>query len=196
MPPRRSDPCGASRGACRDASGGACAAPASPPAPAALAAARRRFENGDATLKQLAAELGLSPRRLGALARRDGWTKPARPPARRRAGARPPAGRAALVARLWAAAARQMDEIEAALASAPGEGQVREREARLMAMLVRVAAGLAAIERAGAAPAAGRETQAHDGDAAFPDDADAFRRTLESRIDALLRRRPAGDLPG
>lgn len=100
-----------------------------------------------------------------------------------------------------------MTEIETALANAPGDGAAREREARLMAMLVRVAAGLSALERsggaggasgeAGASPAgagdgasaaeraAGMEGAGDAADAGLPDDIDSFRRELEGRIAAL-----------
>ncbi|GHE57440.1 hypothetical protein GCM10019059_16080 [Camelimonas fluminis] len=100
------------------------------------------------------------------------------------------------MARLWAAAERHMSEIETALAAAPGDGAAREREAKLMAMLVRVAAGLAALERTVAGQMSGREVQGDDAGAGLPDDIDGFRRELAERIAALRRRGAVDDVSG
>lgn len=167
-----------------------------------LAACRQRFEAGEATLPALATELGVSARRLGLIRRQQQW----KTPSRRAGGAAsgkgpyvtPPAvdsaqksmERPQLVRRLWAAAGRHMSEIEKALAVAPGDGAAREREAKLMAMLVRVAAGLAALERSVAVgDDAGKGGHGDDAGAGLPDDIDGFRRALAQRIAAL---RPGG----
>ncbi|MFD2677606.1 hypothetical protein [Camelimonas lactis] len=89
-----------------------------------------------------------------------------------------------------------MNEIEAALAAEPGDGAAREREAKLMAMLVRVATGLAALERAIASEPSGKGGQGDDAGAGLPDDADGFRRELAARIAALRRRGAADDVSG
>ncbi|MFC3639743.1 hypothetical protein ACFONL_20590 [Camelimonas fluminis] len=89
-----------------------------------------------------------------------------------------------------------MSEIETALAAAPGDGAAREREAKLMAMLVRVAAGLAALERTVAGQMSGREVQGDDAGAGLPDDIDGFRRELAERIAALRRRGAVDDVSG
>ncbi|MGV2980304.1 hypothetical protein ACERNI_08870 [Camelimonas sp. ID_303_24] len=87
-----------------------------------------------------------------------------------------------------------MSEIESALAATPGDGIAREREAKLMAMLVRVAAGLAALERTVASETSGKEAQGDDAGAGLPDDVDGFRHALAERIAALRRFGAADDI--
>ena len=181
-------PAGRPKGRCRDIA---------PDAAHGLAEARCLFETTGLSLRDIAGRTGLSARALGARARREGWSAAHR---RIRSAVRKdkPADRVALLARLWKAAERQVDEVEAMLAQLAGDAPAREREAKVMALLVRVVAGLAAIDGKTRQSSAGHGDHGGDGDEGGrldgreADDAalrnlDAFRAELAERLARLHR---------
>lgn len=96
--------------------------------------------------------------------------------------------RVSLVARLWRTAERQVRDIEARLALAQQEPADRERDARVMAVLVKTLRELTQFdERA-------NETAQDDDDG--PRDIDEFRRDLARRMEEFVRERSAERVPG
>jgi hypothetical protein len=93
--------------------------------------------------------------------------------------------RGLLVARLWRAAERQVGDIEQRLEAAGQEPPERERDARLLAILVKTLRELAAFDQAHSA--AQSRTEPADDDA--PRDMDEFRRELARKIDAIVAER-------
>jgi len=102
--------------------------------------------------------------------------------------ARPERIRASLVDRLWRAADRQVREIEKRL-RLDQEADARERDARMLATMVKTLRELRALDAA-------RTQQESSEDDQGPDNLDDFRRDLARKIDAIIARRgarPAGD---
>jgi len=100
--------------------------------------------------------------------------------------------REALVARLWRTAERQVRDVEERLAAQGQQPADREREARLMAVLVKTLTELAALDAANtksgtrAAARSSAEPDADDRDQQdTARDIDEFRRELAARIAAL-----------
>lgn len=99
------------------------------------------------------------------------------------------ATRAAVVARLWRSAERQVRDIDKRLRQAGVEPAARERDARLMAVMVKTLRELCALD---ARDATNAKAGAHDGQPGYePDhrDIDEFRRDLSRRIDAIISER-------
>lgn len=100
--------------------------------------------------------------------------------------------RESLVARLWRAAERQVQEIEARLGADGRAAPERERDARILAVLVKTLRELAAFDDAqGSGPALPDEDE-DDG----PRDIDEFRRELVRKMDEVIRARSDGRVPG
>jgi hypothetical protein len=106
----------------------------------------------------------------------------------RRDGKDSAAARRQLVARLWGAAERQMDDIEQRLKGVGQESTERERDARALAVLVKTLRELVAFDETH--PAAATRTDSEDDDAG-PRDIDEFRRELARKMDVLVARREA-----
>lgn len=101
----------------------------------------------------------------------------ARPKARRRT-----VPRAALVARLWRTADRQVGEIETRLIEAGGDPASLERDAKTLAVLARTVRDLVALDQDMQAMAKAREP---DDAASDPRDFDDFRRRIAARMAEL-----------
>jgi hypothetical protein len=117
------------------------------------------------------------------------------PPLERRAGGTPrqrrraSGNRVALVRRIWRTADGQVRDIEERLAAAGQQPLERERDARMLAVLVKTLRELVVIGEA--APARKTATEPEDDDP-VPRDIDEFRRELARRIDALVASRTDG----
>jgi hypothetical protein len=97
-------------------------------------------------------------------------------------------GRVALVKSIWRAADAQVRDIEDRLAAAGQEPIDRERDARMLAVLVKTLRELVLIDDARAAA----KTQAEpDDDESVPRDIDEFRRELARKIEAVIAERTA-----
>lgn len=111
---------------------------------------------------------------------------------------RPRGDRAALVARLWKSAARQVADIDKRLRQAGIAPAERERDARMMAVMVKTVRELAALDAKGRA--GGHDDRTRDGEPEHDSrDIDEFRRELARKIDALAgeqEARPAGEPAG
>jgi hypothetical protein len=97
--------------------------------------------------------------------------------------------RLALVKRIWRTAEGQVRDIEDRLAAAEQEPIERERDARMLAVLVKTLRELAAIDEAEKPPKPS-PTSDDDNDP-VPTDIDEFRRELARRMDALVAARTA-----
>jgi hypothetical protein len=155
-----------------------------PPPPDIVALARRRYADG-VPVVSIIAETRLSHGMLYACL--DGTADPAanlpRIPRRKATLGRrirpPRVSRISLVNRLWSAAERQARDIEQRLignAQAPDE---RERDARVLAVLVKTLRELAAFD------AEQGESDVNEADDDFPREADELRRELSRRLDAM-----------
>lgn len=169
---------------------------------ATIAAARRDYAEGKKPVDAICAEHRMhrnqlyfyvdggdadGPRHFPPIPRRsDGVT---RAPRQRRS----PGGRVALVQRLWRTAETQVRDIEARLARADLVPTERERDARVLAVLVKTLRELTALDdlNARTKPAA-----ADDGADAAPRDMDEFRRELARRIAAFVDARLDRGVPG
>jgi hypothetical protein len=164
-----------------------------PPPPDIVALARRRYADG-VPVTAIIAETKLSHGMLYACL--DGTIDPAaglpRIPRRNATLGRrrraPKAARVSLVNRLWSAAERQAYDIEQRLIAEKQAPDERERDARVLAVLVKTLRELAAFD------AEHGETDVNEADDEFPRDADELRRDLARRI-AGLRETYAAD-PG
>jgi AcrR family transcriptional regulator len=98
--------------------------------------------------------------------------------------------RALLVARIWRAAEKQVRDIEKRMARSGHQPDERERDARLLAVLVKTLRELAAIDP----PPAGRAGKSDSGseDDEHPRDLEEFRRELARRMDAVAGQRTTG----
>lgn len=167
------------------------------PTPTVVALVRRRYLER-ASVKAILAETGI---KLGSLYRclagdfDDGsGIKPA-PIALRRAGTRVRqriGSRAALVARMWRTAERQVEEIEQRLKAAGLEVAERESNARTLAIVARTLRELAAVD----ASKASRDKEGRrNNDGTVPRNVEDLRRALAKKLDAFVAAR-SGRLPG
>ncbi len=166
-------------------------------APETVALARKRYAEGVAVsriLGETEMSLGTLYAALDGKLDEGGGAKPA-PMARRRVvmGQRKRALRAArisLVARLWRTAERQVRDIETRLASAAPDPAERERDARVLAVLVKTLRELHAFDGANLR---GKVEAESDNDDSVRD-LDEFRRELARKIDRLAAQHSqAGD---
>jgi hypothetical protein len=97
--------------------------------------------------------------------------------------------RAALTQRLWRTAERQVREIEERLTIAHQEPTERERDARVLSVLVKTLRELSAFE---AEPGDDAATNAGNADDDFPRDVDELRRELSRRLDSMAEGAAAG----
>ena len=110
---------------------------------------------------------------------------PARRPAAKGKRRSPlPARRDALVARLWRTAECQVRRIESRLACDTQEPAERERDARVLAIMVKTLRELAAFDAAARESGRMQQTAADDDDA-VPRNLDDLRRELARRIERL-----------
>jgi len=154
------------------------------------------------TLARIAAETGLTKRSIYTALKHDAKARGEPPPRRVKAQPRAtPVRRETLVTRMWAAADRQIGEIEARFAL-PADPDAAERDARTLATLARVVrelvqAGRASGAASGAAGRRSRSPQETDDDAP-PRDLDALRDELARRLARLRAERnaagPAGNV--
>ena len=184
-----------------------------------MAAKRRLTDEQIATIQQragdgvpirtIAAELKVSPSTVVRWRDRDAkgedhppLPRPGQTQQSREMSAR---ARTALIQRLWRAARRQVKEIEkrlAARARAGGEAsEIGERDARMLAVLVRTLRELAVLDQANTVAAdRGDRSPAQpsdpDHDDPMPRDIDEFRRELARRIEAFVGREADGTVPG
>jgi hypothetical protein len=168
--------------------------PIHPLSPAAGAQMRQRYLEG-VPVSRILAEFGVS---LGTLYF---WVDggptdagPRLPPLPRRRPAvmgkrrRPlKTSRVSLVARLWRTAERQVRDIEERLALNQQDPPERERDARMLAILVKTLRELSALDALEPAPAG-----TPDGEDDMPRDIDEFRHQLTRKVEALIARRDAG----
>jgi hypothetical protein len=96
--------------------------------------------------------------------------------------------RVSLVARLWRTAERQVRDIEDRLARNQQEPSERERDARMLAILVKTLRELSSFD---ALDLASAQPGDNDGDD-MPQDIDEFRRELTRKVEALISRRAPG----
>ena len=163
------------------------------PTPEQVVLVRRRYLER-ATLKAIVAESGIKNPNIisrclaGDFADGSGVSPapiPRRRPARRRKG-----GRAALVARMWRTAERQVEEIEERLQAAGLELAERESNARTLAIVAKTLREFAAVDETERLRKGKQSPPDHDiDDDPVPRDIDEFRRELARRIDALIESR-------
>jgi hypothetical protein len=174
--------------------------PLPPPTPEAIALARQRYVEGVA----VAAILGECAMSLGTLYKCvDGWPEsgsprlPALPRRRIVTGKRRRAlrgQRVSLVARLWRTAERQVRDIEDRLARSQQLPDERERDARVLSVLVKTLRELTALDAA--KTGANSQSEASPADDDIPRDIDELRRELSRRVDILRQRRAAAGTVG
>lgn len=163
------------------------------PPPETVALVRRRYAQG-AAVKTVVAESGI--RNLNVIYRclaglyPDGSGAKLVPVPQRRPGVRMRrriGSRAALVARMWRTAERQVEEIEDRLAVAGLELTERESNARTLAVVAKTLRELAAVDEA-EIQRTGKQQPPDDNidDDPVPRDIDEFRRELARRINALV----------
>jgi hypothetical protein len=162
------------------------------PTPDRVALARRLYLEG-VPVRTILATTGIPS--LGTLYRcvqgafPDGTGVAPAPLPRRRADVRirgRAGSRAALVARMWRAAERQVEEIEQRLTATGLQVAERESNARTLAIVVKTMRELAAFDEKAAR---GKEAKQDDDDDPVPADIDEFRRELARRMDALVASR-------
>jgi hypothetical protein len=95
--------------------------------------------------------------------------------------------RKSITRRLWLAAERQVREIEERLTTAHQEPAERERDARVLAILVKTLRELSAFDGGDNGTARPQSKDAHDD---FPRDVDELRRELSRRLDSLAAENP------
>jgi hypothetical protein len=114
-------------------------------------------------------------------------------------GALPSGARELLIDRLWRTASRQVQEIENRLAARAhgeaGEPAERERDARMLAVLVKTLRELAALDEANKDAASAAQPEPEDDDP-VPRDIDEFRRELARRIQAFVGSEDGAAVPG
>jgi hypothetical protein len=167
------------------------------PTPEAVALARRLYAEGE-PVKAILAKTGLSH---GTFYRclaghfPDGSGIAPAPMALRRPGVRLQhriGSRAALVARMWRTAERQVGEIENRLKAAGLELAERESNARTLAVVAKTLRELAAVDEAQKPRKGKKQAPDDDDDDPVPRDIDEFRRELARRINALVDSRTDG----
>jgi hypothetical protein len=139
-------------------------------------------------LKTIMAETGVSSRTLYKII--DGAY--GQPAVQRRHSTIRAGGRGALIARLWSTADRQVREIDKRLRRGRQEPGERERDARVLAVLVRTLRDLSAFDEASNATAAAMDQDEHDD---MPTDIDEFRNELARRIHAFVDERERRGVP-
>jgi hypothetical protein len=108
----------------------------------------------------------------------------------------PQPDRRAVIDRLWRSAKREVRGTDQRLARLPGGSPEREREVRVLPVLVKVVRDLTALDRAQLQKSASKETPRDDDDDALPRDLEELRRELSRRVDLLRQRRPAAGRSG
>jgi len=170
------------------------------PTPATVALVRRLYIDG-VPVRSILAEAGIT---LGTLYRclagdfPDGSGIEPAPIRLRRAGVRirqRMGSRAALVARLWRTAERQVEEVEARMKAAGLGPAEREGNARTLAIVVKTLRELTVLDEAKTPrrPTRGRPAPDDDDDDPVPQDIDEFRRELARRIGALVDASTGGE---
>jgi hypothetical protein len=164
------------------------------PAPATVALIRQRYREG-VPVSQIQAEFGVRHLRTlydaldGKLD--DGSGIAPAPLPRRRVRTKVPkrlrASRETLVARLWRTAERQVRDIELRLAGHQQQPDERERDARVLAVLVKTLRELHAVDGANMRGKAAADLENDD-----QRDIDEFRRDLARKLDAIVAERTAG----
>lgn len=156
--------------------------PQEPPPPETVVLVRQRYVDGD-LVDHIRSETGLSRRDVydcldGVFPDSDGERPPKIP--RRQVNAPRPrkaaGGRSALIASLWRTTERQVRDIDKRLRRHKQEPAERERDARMMAVVVKTVRELTAIEE---------KTQRVDDANVPPATIDAFRRELARKLAAL-----------
>jgi hypothetical protein len=165
------------------------------PTPDEVALVRRLYSEG-ATIKQIAAESGITSRGVirRCIAREypDGVNERPAPLAPRRIvrSHRRPGSRLGLLSRMWRTAERQVEEIEHRLDAAGLELGERESNARTLAIVAKMLRELAAVEDMQSKDKAKKEAADSDiDDDPVPRNIDDFRRELARRISALVASR-------
>ena len=162
------------------------------PSPATVALVRRRYLAG-AAVKDIVAEAGITRVMLDRCLKgefADGSGAVPVPIARRHARARRPTGsRAALVARMWRTAERQVEEIEDRLKATGLELAERESNARTLAVVARTLRELAVVDEA--RQARGKGAAKDRDDDAVPRNIDELRRALAKKLDEFVAGRSA-----
>jgi hypothetical protein len=103
--------------------------------------------------------------------------------------------RRAVVERLWRSAKREVRAIDERLARMPGDSPEREREMRVLPVLVKVVRDLTTLDRAQIQQNASNDAPGDDDDA-VPRDLEELRRELSRRVDLLRQRRLAAGRSG
>jgi hypothetical protein len=167
------------------------------PTPEQVALARRLYSEG-APVKDILAEAGITRGILyrclaGGLPDGSG-VEPASIALRRRGvrGRHRMGSRAALVARMWRTAERQVEEIEARLKAAGLELAERESNARTLAIVAKMLRELAAVDDAKKLRKGG-PTDDHDDQ--VPRNIEDLRRALADKLEAFVAGQPAA-VPG
>jgi hypothetical protein len=172
--------------------------------PETVALARQRYIEG-AAIRDIMAETGMSldalyywvdggpptgRRALPPLPRR----RSIAPRRKRPPPLRTPEDRKEFIARLWRTAEWQVCDIEDRLAAAGQEPAERERDARMLAVLVKTLRELSTIDEGGGNDnAGGADADTEDGPE--PRDLDEFRRDLARRMDELVASRTGAGVP-
>jgi hypothetical protein len=169
------------------------------PTPKQVALARRLYRDGDSIDAILVATRLLRPMLYRCLAGDfpDGSGLAPEPVLLRSARKRSSdsgAGRAALIARMWRTAERQVDEIEKRLADSGLERAERESGARTLAVVAKTLRDLAAFDEEGNARgrgSRGEKTRKDDDDESVPRNVEDLRRALAQKLDAFVAGRSA-----
>lgn len=105
--------------------------------------------------------------------------------------------RVSIIATLWRTAEKQVRDIEARLDREDQPPAERERDSRMMAILVKTLREMIALDGTPGDDAAASQTEAEDADP-VPRDIDEFRRELARRIRAFVAAKRDGDagVPG
>jgi hypothetical protein len=108
----------------------------------------------------------------------------------------PPPDRRGVVEQLWRSAEREVLGIDERLAHLEGRSPEREREMRILPVLVKVVRDLTTLDQAQFQKPASKDTPRDDDDDAVPRDLEELRRELSRRVDLLRQRRLAAGRPG
>jgi hypothetical protein len=92
--------------------------------------------------------------------------------------------RKSVIRRVWRTAEAQVRDIEARLSCPSGKPEERERDGRLLSVLVKTLRELSGIDATGRATSKQTETAAEDD--AVPRDIEEFRRELARKMDAIV----------
>jgi hypothetical protein len=159
------------------------------PTPEQVALVRRRYACGD-KVRDIVAETGIA---LGTLYRcidgdfPDGSGIEPAPLPRRHTGMRirhRAGSRAALVARMWKTAERQVEEIEDRLKAAGLELAERESNARTLAIVAKTLRELAAVDEA--ERSRGKKAAKDDDDESVPRNVEDLRQALARKLEAFV----------